>query len=679
MSRSLVGVVFARELREILRDRRTLFATFVLPVVLYPALLLGFGSAARAERESMARRAFAVAVTRDGRPAAGPAGDAADDPLFSALTASGRFTFLTEDPADDDPVRAGRAALRVDVPSDLAARIARRELVALRPAYRSHDPESKAALEAFRDAVRATRDRFAPLSCEAEDLSDARERGGAAFGGVIAFVVTVMALLGAFAPAVDLVAGEKERGTLEALLTTPATRRQLVLGKYAAVLACGVAASVSNLASLGLTFLGLRGMMPAGVGAAEVSVALDAAGFGVVLLALVALSALFGAVALALSALARTYKEGLAYLSPLYMVVLPLAMAPLLPSARLDDLLFAPVANVALLVKESLSGRPVGGAAWAACASLLVSAVAALEFTTALFRREDVLFRDGRAQFVLFRRRGAERAAAPTPGLALFALLVVAALTLHVAAPVGLRGGPLAGLAAQFAVFAAVPLLLAAAAQLRVREVFGFRGARARAWLGTPLVAAGGAVVAFLAATLVDAGRATASGEGVLEVLKPLLARGVVTALAAVALFPAVAEEILFRGFLLAGLRSAFGATTAVVASAAVFAAAHLDLGRLPSTFVLGLVLGVLRVRTGSTGPGMLAHFLVNATVVGLAVASGDGGGGAATGDLAGLETGTRIAVCAGLAVAGYGLLRGGFAVVGRDPRSDLGAAEPAR
>jgi sodium transport system permease protein len=628
-----VGAVLRRELRDILRDRRTLFATFVLPVVLYPALLLGFGALHKSERESIAKVSFRVAATLDGKPFERPrdsAPRADDDPLVSEMLISGRFTF-DGGFRSDDPVSSGEAHLAIELPSYLEPRLDRRDAVEMYPRFRSHDPVSKAAMEEFREAVRRVRDRYAPLAVVEIDYSSERERGGAAFGGVMAFIVVVMALLGAFTPAVDMVAGEKERGTLEALLTSPASRREIVFGKYGAVLACAVASSLANLGSLALTFQGLRGLISPGaaVGGGAFSVAFDVGGFLVVLVALAVVSALFGAAALSLSALARTYKEGMAYLTPLYMVVLPLAMIGMIPSAKLESAFLVPVANVALLMKSAMAGEPLGYYALATCLSLVVCALLSLELTIALFNREDVLFRDGKATFSLRRRDAADRASAPGPGLALFAVLLAIAASFYFTTPFMADGRVLEGLTLQFALFAAIPLALAALAQLRMRDVFGFRAPRFLAWIGAPVAALGGAMAALGALVLFGFDRGGESAENLQEIMQPLLERSPLALFFCVAFLPAFAEEILFRGFVLPGLATVMRPGPAVFVTAAVFAAAHLDPGRLPSTFVLGVVLGFLRLRTGSLWPAVLMHLLVNGAVVGLTVAAG----AAASGD----------------------------------------------
>jgi membrane protease YdiL (CAAX protease family) len=103
------------------------------------------------------------------------------------------------------------------------------------------------------------------------------------------------------------------------------------------------------------------------------------------------------------------------------------------------------------------------------------------------------------------------------------------------------------------------------------------------------------------------------------EALRPKNAADALWSLAAVALVPAACEETLVRGIVLPSLLRPTGATGAIVISALVFAGIHLDPYRTLFTLVLGLALGVLRVRTGSLAASMTAHASLNALTFALA------------------------------------------------------------
>jgi sodium transport system permease protein len=90
-------------------------------------------------------------------------------------------------------------------------------------------------------------------------------------------------------------------------------------------------------------------------------------------------------------------------------------------------------------------------------------------------------------------------------------------------------------------------------------------------------------------------------------------------------LLPAVAEELLFRGWCLRGFRSQMSGLAAVVLSSVLFGAFHLEPERIAFTTALGLGLGFLALRSGSVGPGLLAHALHNGITVAFARSTLDG------------------------------------------------------
>jgi len=90
-------------------------------------------------------------------------------------------------------------------------------------------------------------------------------------------------------------------------------------------------------------------------------------------------------------------------------------------------------------------------------------------------------------------------------------------------------------------------------------------------------------------------------------------------------LLPAIFEELAFRGFMLAGLRRRFPVWTAIFISSFLFALYHMNVFQALPTFILGIVLGMLRVRSGSVFPGMLFHLLYNGMLVGVPLLAGFG------------------------------------------------------
>ena len=455
------------------------------------------------------------------------------------------------------------------------------------------------------------------------------------------FLLVMMSLTGAFYPAIDLCAGEKERGTMETLLISPASRGRdrpgQVLHGGAGEHDDGPAEHRQHGSDRGPA--GAAGRRDGGrpglerLAAALAPPSLTAA-FWMVLL-LIPLAAFFSAVCLALAVLARSMKEGQYYMTPLYLVCLPLIFLTLAPGIELN--LFyslVPVTGVSLLLRALILGDY--DVAWRFFLPVLVPTVVygavALRWAIDQFQREDVLFREAERFDLRIWVRHLLRDKEPTPngGEALFCFALM--LTLGVVPdavpgrqrawptrPAAMAAGQVAfiltppagdGRPADLVAPADPPALLA-----RGRGTWPWRVALALAL--NPLVNELRPIVEWLFPI------SQAIKEALGQMMEHVPSLGV--ALLLFALVPAVCEELAFRGFILTGLEHGHRTRSAILLSALLFGFLHVLLSLFQQLFnatLLGLVLGLLAVRSRSILPGIVFHFLNN----GLAVADGHRG-----------------------------------------------------
>jgi sodium transport system permease protein len=243
-----------------------------------------------------------------------------------------------------------------------------------------------------------------PYDINRQNVAPPEKVGGAMFGGIIPYVIVLLCFTGAMYPAMDLTAGEKERGTLETLLASPVPRSAIVYGKFFVVLTSALStvvfAGLSTMITLPLSGWLIGGMVKGAATTAGASAAagvmpqINPLGFLVSLGMVVPVAILFAAVLLAVSIFARTYKEAQSYAGPMIMVVIMPAVAAMLPGIELNlRLCLIPILNVSLVSKELVSGtfNPVHLAV--IFGSSCVYAAIALAVATRLFKQESVLFR----------------------------------------------------------------------------------------------------------------------------------------------------------------------------------------------------------------------------------------------------------------------------------------------
>ncbi|MSR30950.1 MAG: CPBP family intramembrane metalloprotease [Gemmataceae bacterium] len=420
---------------------------------------------------------------------------------------------------------------------------------------------------------------------------------------LIPFLVVIWALVGALYPSIDLCAGEKERGTMETLLISAATRLEIVLGKFLAIWLYSITAAVINLVCIGLT-VGLLSHWYLNLIPFQPSVAIW--GFALLL----PTSALFSALGLAIGIYARSTREGQYFLTPLVMVVMPLILLSFgdIKLGFTSD--FIPITGLVVLLQNFMTAKSHSG--WLVVHLAVVMTITswyawlALRYAVRQFQREEVLFRE--AELIhwptLMRSFWPQGNLAASPGIGIMGFLLLG-LGMHLLTRTSLRLG------IDPVVLATIPVLIIS--WFWMQEGRGILGWKPGAAWGWPLAMAMGLLLIPITGKLLSA---SAELQGFKEILGRLSKEqfghsglpGGWSFLLGSALLPVLCKEMAFRGFLLNNLKTALGPLQAVFLSALLYAAAPLQASRFLPDLVLGLALGLLAVRAGSVWPGMLAH-----------------------------------------------------------------------
>lgn len=442
---------------------------------------------------------------------------------------------------------------------------------------------------------------------------------------VFPFVLVMWSLAGALYPAVDLCAGEKERGTMETLLISPVSREEIVYGKFLTIWLFSAATALLNLLSMAVTTWQLGASRP------DATLHVGALVWAVVLL--LPLSAFFSALCLAVGAYARSSKEGQHYLMPLFLVTMPLIFLTLTPGVELNPFYsMVPVTGVALLLQKLVATDAPDRGLWLyfvpVLAPMVIYSWLALRWAIEQFQREEVLFREAeRLEIGLWLKRlFRDKEMLPSAGEALFCFAAILALRWF-SFGIGQQFSLLTRTGiGQLAFVATPPLFMALLLTTKpIRSV----GVRLPPWWAWPAaVLLGLLVVPPLAELTVAILNQFPALKTLLELNHPLTRE--LQSLAAgkdggsrgwyyflvLAVLPAVCEEIAFRGFILQGLLRGFRPWSAVLLSAFLFALYQMNVFQFLPHFVFGVVLGLLVVRTGSVLPGVLFHLVYNTLLI---------------------------------------------------------------
>jgi sodium transport system permease protein len=654
---SNLALIFRREVRDQVRDRRTLFMIFVLPILLYPMLVMGIIPFAAALEH---KPRIVVLIGAENLPQTPrlltPEGGFNPD-LFDSPAEAERLVVQVEpssgpwgDPVRrEQAIRRGLASAVVVIPPNVTEQLRHDNDIEIPIQYKSVDETSQNTYLRIREVVsrwkrnivagRLRRDQKTesytePIKVRAEDVATASEVGSSLWSRLFPFLLVMMSLTGALYPAVDLCAGEKERGTMETLLISPASRAEIVLGKFLTVMLASVITALLNIVSMGLTgiqlahHVGALAEAPGRRAAAAILAPPTLLAAGWMVLLLIPLAAFFSAVCVALAVLARSMKEGQYYMTPMYLVCMPLVLLTLVPGVELN--LFyslVPVTGVALLLRALILGNY--DAAFRFFLPVLVPTVVyaavALRWAVDQFQREEVLFREAERFSVAswLRHRLRDRAPIPTGGEATLCFALILTSSWFLMQYLALQERPLtwASLALGQVCIVIPPVMMAVLLTSAPRRTLRLAWPEPRYLLLAvglavalnPLVNELGAIVESLF-PIPSAVRVT---------LGKLMAEmpGPGAALVVLALIPAVCEELAFRGFILSGLEDQRRTRSAILLSALMFGFLHVLLSLFQQLFnatLLGIVLGLLAVRSRSILPGIVFHFLSNALAVGL-------------------------------------------------------------
>ncbi len=400
-------LIFKKEFKELLRDKKTIIFMILLPLLLFPAIF-GVGiffmsnAAEKAENEilkyAIVGEAYAPDIVESFAEASekfelvSVDGAFENESDYATLIKNETLDFVLVIPEtfDADILASGQHKIGLYL-NDAGLNKVYGRVAEIIDVYM--DEFQLAAFtelglnEAQQEAL------LKPISIEKQNVADDREVWGERIGGFLPYFIFILCLQGAMAPAADLGAGEKERGTLETLLISPMDRYKLVLGKFFTVSAAGIITALITVSSMAIWGIVLsQGMAIEFV--VEVMSMIGIVDFILIFLMLVPVVAVFAAILLSLSIYARSFKEAQSYMGSLIMVVIFPVLIAMMPGVELKGAwVWVPLTNVALAMKELFKGTMDYFALFGIFTSTAVIAIGLIMFCIHWFNKEKVLFR----------------------------------------------------------------------------------------------------------------------------------------------------------------------------------------------------------------------------------------------------------------------------------------------
>jgi len=671
---SNVKLIFQRETRDQLRDRRTLFTIAVMPLVLYPLMGMAMLQVAQFTREHPTRIWMvgeenlpdSPSLFVDGSLNPEWLGDENPELLHFVQPNDQDQVFydLISKAHDEQSMPGDPELVNEMIDREMKGQIADLAVVftpskipsdeddddgkSLGPSvYILHNSANERStiasdrvgkiLNRWRNAAvhNSLESHGVPLSVvqgipiNRADVSAKSKRQAATWSKILPFIVIVWSLTGAFYPAIDLCAGEKERGTFETLLSSPAGRNEIAIGKLLTVMSFSIVTSLLNLLSMAFTGLFVASQMGGAAGLGGLGLP-PMSSLCWLVLALIPISALFSAVALAAAAFARSSKEGQYYLIPLMMISMPLMMVPMLPGARLDlGTSLIPVSGLMLLLKGLIEGQYAEVLPYIApvCMVTFTCCYLAIRWVVKQFNSESVLFRASEkfAVGTWLQKVMRDRHELPSVGNACLLGVMILVLGFFIQLAVGSTMPE-----SWFGLAKTVLIVLVATIGMPAILMAMFLTRNPRKSLRLNFCSLPAACAAVLMAMCFHPlitwfsgfviylyplqGGAMAKSDFVNGLLEQ--APGLWAILLLMAVAPAIIEELAFRGFILSGLQGLRNRWQAILFTSILFGLAHFAIQQAIITFVIGMILGVIAIHTRSLIPCILYHATHNAITV---------------------------------------------------------------
>lgn len=384
-----IGLIFKKEIKNALRDRRTLISVVIVPLVVFPLLgTLPMALIGRQEKKVFEQPSKIVVTGSE----------------FNALTeflkAMGQFKLVSA----ENPKQALQSGT-LDCVLEVIKNLSEDSTAEVRLFFDATRASSRAALDKLRLALNSFTDRIVahrlgkigvdpkilkPVNLSLENVATGQRLGGFIIGGLIAMMAVIGTISGGMVMAIDSTAGEKERRTLEVLLASPASRTGIILGKYFGVLVMAMVSVILMAIGYGVSFsIGFR-FLPG----TEMGLVLNVNVLPLIFVTMLFTAGFISSLQMAISIFARSYREAQSYLTPLAIIaILPVVFLQTAGPQPSGSLFYIPLFNAMLLIRELLMGMVHPAHIFNTLISSLVFALLALRLAFNVFKRETAILR----------------------------------------------------------------------------------------------------------------------------------------------------------------------------------------------------------------------------------------------------------------------------------------------
>jgi len=359
----MIFTIFKKELKDTLRDRRTLMMMLVIPILVFPIIMNVFVSISASYQKEAATKTIKIGMV-------GKQDNFLRAELMNIPESFGKKEIIMYKDTVQMLIDLKNDSLQLGtfITSDFSVYLDSMKTAPIVFYYNATDMGMQERAEAYMKIIeeKAQKSRYVklgvdqskvkPIETTYRNIASDQEMIGKLAGGILPYIFIAFGFIGCMYPAIDLFTGEKERGTIETLLTTPVARWQILFGKMGVVVLSGLTAATCALLGLFLSIEVLDVVENEEILAVIHSVLSPS--FIVLLYSLlIPLTIFFAGVMIPIAIYAKSFKEAQSIITPLNIVMVLPAMVGFFPGIELNTITACiPVVNIVLATKELIAG-----------------------------------------------------------------------------------------------------------------------------------------------------------------------------------------------------------------------------------------------------------------------------------------------------------------------------------
>jgi len=621
MSWTKTLIIFKKEMLDLFRDRRTIITSIILPIILYPFISIFVATLATRQETKIqeAQKMIYISDSVDSAESQKLIMGLQEEPnLLIEITHKQGWNDQFQQLVENNDIQAF-LTLRDTISGGYQRLI-------VTGYYNNTDEKSQKAYTNIRDIVYTTKweivsGRLNDLNISSEileaidvepvNIAPPQQILGALLGKFLAYMLIILTISSGAVVASDLVAGEKDRGTLETILVSAASRLELVAGKFLTIIAFSFITVFMNLLSMYISTRHILGMANMDMSQVQMPVV----SFMLIFIAMVPLAILFASIQLSLSTWSRNVKECSSYQTPLLLIGMMFSMISVFPGFELNyGYALIPIINFSLLLKELLLGDLNMGHYLVVIFSTLILAGVGVIISINLFKKESVLFRTTEEKSLKF--WGKNKADIFSSQFVIGVFILVLLLFYYLGTPWQTKN-LITGLIKTEALLVLLPVLLIYnLSRTNIKKAARLQGTNPFNFLLAATAVIPGFIISAYSMQIVNL--LYPLPDSYLESMQKILQLHdlpIWQSLFVIALLPAICEEMLFRGYVIRGFEKS-GTWKAIIFSGILFGIFHLDFFRLLPAALMGIWLGYLLIKTKSIFITMMAHALHNSSTL---------------------------------------------------------------